>query len=172
MGSAGRFSPTPVTPCTFISLEMDCCRASDTLPCEETDDRLGDDGLTRLEVVVAAVAVVDVATFSSDAVDRFAVDFSNLLNCFCILNDTFAGNLEVDASDDEKEALGTPLASIVVPLLLLHGIWWSVRSVSGEESNVGGGGVCGRLCLRSMSLLDTSIIGGHEGAGGGPGSSI
>lgn len=149
---------------------MDCCRASDTLPCEETDDadRLGDDGLTRLEEEVAAVAVDAVAIFSSDAVDRFAVDFSNLLNCFCILNDTFAGNLEVDASDDEKEALETPLASIVVPLLLLHGIWSSVSSES--VVNVGGGGVCGRL--RSMSLLDTSIIGGHEGAGGGPGSSI
>lgn len=93
---------------------IDSCRASDTLPCEEIDEDegLGDDCLTR-----DAAGVPEVVGFelSIDTVDRFAVDFSNLLNCFCILNDTFAGNLEVDAPDGE--ALEAPLACIIVLLM-------------------------------------------------------
>jgi len=147
---------------------MDCCRASDTLPCEERDEDegLGDGCLTRDDDAVAVAAEVVELGFSSDAVDRFAVDFSNLLNCFCILNDTFAGNLEVDAVGGE--ALEAPLASIIV--LLMLPLFDSFGSWPSDESNVGGGGVFGRL--KSISILDTSIIGGLGGAGGGPGSSI
>lgn len=61
--------------------------------------------------MVSGVATVG-AEGSSVAVDKCAVDFSNLLNGFCILNDTFVGNFE------ELIVALESLLAFVVPLVL------------------------------------------------------
>lgn len=61
--------------------------------------------------MVSVVATVG-AEGSSVAVDKCAVDFSNLLNGFCILNDTFVGNFE------ELIVALESLLAFVVPLVL------------------------------------------------------
>lgn len=109
----------------------------------------------------AAAATVDVAEGSSIAVDKCAVDFSNLLNGFCILNDTFVGNFE-----ELFVALESLLAFVVVPLVLsalAAALWADVVAVAVAGAAVaaaalqidiaGGGGVGG---LPSANSLPTN----------------
>lgn len=109
----------------------------------------------------AAATVVDVAEGSSIAVDKCAVDFSNLLNGFCILNDTFVGNFE-----ELFVALESLLAFVVVPLVLsalAAALWAVVVAVAVADAAVtatalqidiaGGGGVGG---LPSANSLPTN----------------
>lgn len=150
--------------------------------CSESDEGAGDDCFTLPAAAVAifVAAAADVVAASSDAVDKCAVDFSNLLNGFCILNDTFVGNLE-----ELFDALEALLAFVVLVMFLLDS---SIVVVAAAADLlmviVGGGGVAGLTNdnepngLISTSIIDASkcdvaleaAATGSEGRG--PGSSI
>lgn len=162
---ADRFSPTD---CVSRSVEVGA----------------GDDCLMLAGIVPAVAAIVVGAAAdaaSSVAVDKCAVDFSNLLNGFCILNDTFVGNLEEELLFVALEAL---LAIFVVLLVLLLFSLLLLPLSAIVAANVlavprfmaGGGGVAGLTAAamvanlakgrKSTSLLDASKCGER-----GPGSS-
>lgn len=101
--------------------------------------------------MVSVVATVG-AEGSSVAVDKCAVDFSNLLNGFCILNDTFVGNFE------ELIVALESLLAFVVPLVLsaLAAALWAVVVGAAAALPIdiaGGGGVGG---LPSTNSLPTN----------------
>lgn len=137
------------------------CAGFNTLPAITCEDCLR---LLLSAVATAAAAtaiVVVVAEGSSIAVDKCAVDFSNLLNGFCILNDTFVGNFE-----ELFVALESLLAFVVVPLVLsalADALWAVVVAVAVADAAVaadalqidiaGGGGVGG---LPSANSLPTN----------------
>lgn len=134
--------------------------------------------------MVSVVATVG-AEGSSVAVDKCAVDFSNLLNGFCILNDTFVGNFE------ELIVALESLLAFVVPLVLSALAVVDVAAAGLPIDIAGGGGVGG---LPSTNSLPTNgrkstsifvavaavVIAPKCGAGGGvtaeeergPGSSM
>jgi len=120
---------------------MDCCSDSDV--------GAGEDCFT----LPAAAAAADDVAASTVAVDKCAVDFSNLLNGFCILNDTFVGNLEeLLELDDALEAL---LAFVVLVMLLLL----DSASLLVVIVIAGGGGVAGLANDNEANgLISTSII--------------
>lgn len=138
-----------------------------------------------MAVVAAAAAAIAVdggaAAVSSVAVDKCAVDFSNLLNGFCILNDTFVGNLEEEVLLVALEALLAIFVVLLVLLLfslLLLPLSAIVAAIvlAVPSDMEGAGGVAGLTAAamlanlakgrKSTSLLDASKCGER-----GPGSS-
>lgn len=131
--------------------------------------------------MVSVVATVG-AEGSSVAVDKCAVDFSNLLNGFCILNDTFVGNFE------ELIVALESLLAFVVPLVLSALAVVDVAAAGLPIDIAGGGGVGGLPSTNSLptngrkstSIFVAVVIAPKCGAGGGvtaeeergPGSSM